>query len=88
MALGADDLAKIEAMLSAPDADSRVFADLRKAFPHLSWTRCDSSDVTETPFRSYPRFDLHLLDAADHCVRMTIDPSSATGIVLAERSAG
>lgn len=88
MALSPDDLVRIEAMLSAPGADGRVFADLRKAFPHLSWTRCDASDMTETPYRSYTRVDIHLLDSADHCVTMTIDPDRATGIVVAERSVG
>ena len=88
MALGADDLLKIEQILSAPEADGRVVADLRRALPHLSWTRCDASDLTETPYRSYTRYDLHLLDSADHCVTITIDPERATGIVLAERIAG
>ncbi|MDB5655393.1 MAG: uncharacterized protein JWQ94_3006 [Tardiphaga sp.] len=87
MALGPDDLVKIEQMLSVPGADGHVFADLRKAFPHLSWTRCDASDLTEAPYRSYSRFDIHLLDSADHCVTVTIDPVRATGIVLAERNA-
>ncbi|MFG1411011.1 MAG: hypothetical protein B7Y12_21155 [Rhizobiales bacterium 24-66-13] len=85
MALKADDLTQIDQILSAVDADAGVFADLRKRFPHLSWTRCDASDVTETPFRIYPKFEVHLLDAADHCVLITTDPERATGIVLAAR---
>ena len=88
MALSPDDLVKIEEMLSAPGADRSVFVDLRKALPHLSWTRCDASDLTETPYRSYSSVDIHLLDSADHCVIMTNDPDRATGIVVAERSAG
>ena len=86
MALGADELLAIEAVLSAPDADARGVAQLRGRFPHLSWTRCDASDVTESPFRSYSRFDLHLLDRSDHCVQITTDPARATGIVLADRN--
>lgn len=46
---------------------------------------CDSSDLTETPFRSTWQFDLHLLDSADHCTRITDDPARATGVVLAKR---
>ncbi|CAN5375404.1 hypothetical protein BH10PSE10_BH10PSE10_02250 [soil metagenome] len=76
---------EIDQVLSSPDADARVLATLRGRFPHLSWTRCDASDVTETPFRSYSRFDVHLLDSADHCVQITMDPANATGIVLADR---
>ncbi|UZE50315.1 hypothetical protein [Rhodopseudomonas sp. P2A-2r] len=87
MALNPDDLKEIEGLLSAPDADQRLFAQLRSRFPHLSWTRCDASDVTETPFRSYSRFEIHLLDRSDHCVGITADPERATGIVLAQRNA-
>ena len=85
MAVSPDVLTEIEQALSSPEADAAAVAALRGRFPHLSWTRCDASDVTETPFRSYARFDLHLLDSADHCVQITTDPARATGIVLAHR---
>jgi hypothetical protein len=86
MALGPNELLEIDQVLSAPDADARVFAQLRSRFPNLSWTRCDASDVTESPFRSYSRFDVHLVDRSDHCVQITADPARATGIVLADRT--
>jgi len=85
MALQPDELNEIDAALSAADADAGVFAQLRGRFPHLSWTRCDASDVTETPFRTYSRFEVHLVDRSDHCVSITADPARATGIVLANR---
>jgi hypothetical protein len=87
MALSADELTTIDTLLSARDVDAQVFGELRKRFPHLSWTRCDASDVTETPFRTYPQFDIHLLDSADHCSQITADPARATGVVLAKRTA-
>ncbi len=86
MALGADELIEIERALSAPGVDARVVAELRGRFPHLSWTRCDAADVMETPFRSFERFEIHLVDRNDHCVQITADPARASGIVLAERS--
>jgi hypothetical protein len=85
MTLGAEELREIDRVLSASDVDARVLAELRQRFPHLSWTRCDASDVTETPFRSYPRFEIHLVDRTDHCVQITADPMRAGGIVLADR---
>ena len=87
MALRPDELLEIDEVLSAPGADASVFAQLRSRFPHLSWTRCDASDVTESPFRTYSRFEVHLVDRSDHCVQITADPARATGIVLADRSA-
>jgi hypothetical protein len=86
MALGPNELLEIDQVLSAPEADARVFAQLRSRFPHLSWTRCDASDVTESPFRIYSRFEVHLVDRSDHCVQITADPARATGIVLANRT--
>jgi hypothetical protein len=87
MALNVDDLTEIDALLMGLDADGRPFSELRRRFPHLSWTCCDASDVTEAPFRIYERFEIHLLDSADHCSQITSDPTRATGIVLARRSA-
>jgi len=86
MVLGADELMEIDRVLSEPGVDARVFAELRRRFPHLSWTKCDSTDVTETPFRSYPRFEIHLVDRTDHCLQITADPTRASGIVLADRN--
>lgn len=85
MPVSADELTEIDKVLSAPDAAARAFAELRRLFPHLAWTRCDASDVNEAPFRSYAQFDVHLLDGADHCVQITDDPARATGLVLAMR---
>lgn len=87
MALQADELTQIDQMLSAPDNAAGAVAELRRRFPHLSWTRCDASDVTEAPFRSYPGFDIHLLDTADHCAQITLDPARATGVIVAARVA-
>jgi hypothetical protein len=86
MALAPEELTEIDEALSSPDAKAGVFAQLRSRFPHLSWTRCDASDVSESPFRSYLRFEIHLVDRSDHCVQITMDPARASGIVLAERS--
>jgi hypothetical protein len=87
MALAEHELAEIDNVLTAPNAGSEAFGELRRRFPHLSLTRCDASDVTETPFRSYATFDLHLLDSRDHCALVTDDPARATGVILAKREA-
>lgn len=86
MALVAEELMEIDRALSAPDVDARVFIELRRRFPHLSWTRCDASDLTDTPFRSYSRFEIHLVDRSEHCLQITADPMRASGIVLADRN--
>jgi hypothetical protein len=86
MALSDADLAQIETLLTAPAAGAAALADFRRRFPGLTLTRCDASDMgAEAPFREYPRFNLYLVDAADHCWRLTADPARATGIVVAQR---
>jgi hypothetical protein len=85
MALPENELSDIEQILAAPGAAGDAFGEVRRRFPHLVLTRCDASDVTEAPFRAYPAFDLHLLDASDHCARVTDDPARATGLILARR---
>ena len=87
MALSRDELMEIDKVISVVETDADVFAELRRRFPHLSWTRCDASDVVEIPFCTYSRFDLHLLDSADHCAQITADPMRATGVILAKRNA-
>jgi hypothetical protein len=87
MSVTANELVEIDTVLSTPNSDAQVVTELRRRFPHLSWTQCDASDVIEAPFRSYARFDLHLLDSADHCSQITRDPTRASGFVLGRRSA-
>ena len=45
MAISTDDLTEIDQVLTGPNADAQAFAELRRRCPHLSWTKCDASDV-------------------------------------------
>jgi len=73
----------IETLLAVQDVSTAVHA-VRTCFPELRVTRCDLSDVdTEIPFRSWPHLSLFLVDNAGHCSRLTVDPSVATGLLVA-----
>lgn len=87
MAISADELAQIDALLAGAEGPARRDIELRRLFPKLSWTCCDASDVTEAPFRVYEHYEVHLLDSSDHCAHITSDPACATGVILARRSA-
>ncbi|CAN5239418.1 hypothetical protein BH10PSE15_BH10PSE15_00130 [soil metagenome] len=90
MALIESDLAIIEATLAGPlgDSEGRVLStELRRLLPGLLCLNCDASDVLEDAWRSYPAFDVHLVDATNHCTTMTHDPSDASGILLARKIA-
>ncbi|PWB83298.1 MAG: hypothetical protein C3F11_07330 [Methylocystaceae bacterium] len=89
MGIGADQLTLIDAFLETAAADHAAVSGLRRLAPGLTATRCDTTDVRdETPFRSYAKVDLFLLDGRDHCVKITSDPSVATGVILAPRGEG
>lgn len=84
MALSDAELDAIEGLLAAAAPAETAIPALRERLPGLSVTRCDASDVdAETPFRVWPHVSLFLVDAADHCWRLTSDPARATGIVVA-----
>ncbi len=88
MTIKAEELQAIETMAAAAKGDSPLYPMLRQKFPHLSWSRCDASDVLEEPFRSFDAYDLHLLDVSDHCPTVVRDLDAATGFIVAARSAG
>jgi hypothetical protein len=85
MAVSAEELTEIDRLLSLGGAEPLPLSELKSKFPHLTWTKCDASDVIEPPFRSYQHYDVHLLDGADHCVQVTAEPTRATGVILARR---
>ena len=83
MGVSTEELAQIEALLTGEAAPN--LGQLRKAFPHLTWTKCDACDAIEEPYSSYGWCDVHLLNGKDHCVAVTNEPSEATGLILAYR---
>lgn len=87
MALTQEDLTRIDALLAQARKEEQPFADFRQKFPGVSLTRCDAQDMSgEDPYHEYPQFNLYLVDGRDHCWRLTGDPASATGIVVAARN--
>ncbi len=88
MSISEQNLLAIGEMLASAEADAATIAELRQRLPGLSLSRCDAHDVAdETPFRTFARCNLYLLDARDHCVRITSDPAVATGFVLSSKGA-
>ena len=88
MGLSAEQLAEIEALLEAPDANAKALGAIRERFPKLSITQCSASEVdAESPFRTYERFDLYLVDGSNHCWRLTENLDVATGLVVVARRA-
>jgi len=88
MALNEAFLAGLEKVLEACDQDvpvRSVVAALRERLQGLVILLCDAADVLEEPWRSYPAFDVHLVDTSNHCTEMALDPATATGLLFAVR---
>ena len=85
MTLSKERLEEITHYLAETELLAIDLSALKARFPHVGWTRCDASDVDEDPFQTVGRFELHLMDGRDHCIKITDRTAEATGIILAER---
>lgn len=84
MALSQEQLAQIAALLQHAAPSENPLPGLRAAFPGLVFSRCDASDMSgETPVLRAGSYDLFLVDNSDHCWRITADPHSAGGVLIA-----
>ena len=90
MSLDATEMARIDALLQAIGAAANpemLGQALRQLLPGLSCSLCDASDVIEEPFRETGMAQLHLLDTAGHCFKVTDTPEEATGLLIARKAA-
>lgn len=86
MAIDEAAIARIDALLGAlgPVGEPAALdAGLARLLPGIGRRHCDAADVLEEPFRSGAGADLHLLDTAGHCIRVTGDPGEATALLIA-----
>ncbi|WP_027854787.1 DUF6129 family protein [Marinobacterium litorale] len=63
-----------------------LVAELRIKYPdyHFTWCFDDDIGATAKPWAERPTFNLYLVNSADHCSKLSNDPGSASGIVVAE----
>lgn len=60
---------------------------LRECYPEISFLRMAERDMDEPPYRCLSDFNLYLLDAREHCVKLTQQLEHATGIILTPKEA-
>lgn len=62
-----------------------VEQDLRAAFPDMHFTFCLDDDViSDKHVAEVPGYRLYLVDSSSHCLCLTNDPETASGLVVAE----
>ena len=66
--------------------DDMLIAELRTEFAPLHFTYCSDDDVGDSvsPVLEHDRFNLYLIDGREHCLKLTNDTETATGLVVAE----
>jgi hypothetical protein len=66
--------------------DDFLIAELRTEFIPLHFTYCSDDDVggSVSPVLEHDRFNLYLIDGREHCLKLTNDTETATGLVVAE----
>lgn len=71
--------------ISTAYLDDALITQLRAEFTPLHFTYCSDDDVCgPTPVIETPKFNLYLIDAREHCLTLTNNYETATGIVVAE----
>ena len=80
-------LAKIVKRVERRGISSQILSHLRNVYPDLHFTYCMNADVIDVPpVEMRPAFNVYLVDAQEHCLRLTTDRRLATGVVIAEVS--
>lgn len=75
----------IAAKIAATELNGLLMTALRNEFAPLHFTYCSDDDICGvSPVVEQESFNLYLIDGREHCMTLTSDYQTATGIVVAE----
>lgn len=84
-ALNPELVATIADQVQGRELDESVVAALREAYPNVHFTYCMDDDIhSGKPVLSRTGFNVYLVDSREHCLCLTDDYDTASGMVLAE----
>ena len=80
-----DEAVALAQRFTTAGADEAALAALRAEHPDLRFATCSEDDVPPRlqAWTSAPGVQIYLLDATEHCMRLSRDPETACGIVFA-----
>lgn len=65
--------------------DDSTVSTLRQSYPNIHFTYCMDDDLpNNNPVLEQEKFNMYLIDGREHCLCLTNDYQTATGIVVAE----
>ena len=77
-------LTDITRLVEMRGMDAEILAQLRQIYPGLYFTACLDDDINEVePALCGVGVNVYLVDRRQHCLRLTEDFESASGVVLA-----
>jgi len=83
--IGQQQLATIVRLVEDQGLDSAMIAHLRGMYPGVHFTHCLDEEINHiAPVQERPDFNVYLVDSRQHCLCLTEDFESASGLVLAE----
>lgn len=76
---------RVRVLLSEHGVDEMAVSQLRSLWPEIHFTYCSEDDIhSGRPVQQTEKFSLYLVDSSDHCLCLTTDFNTATGLVIAE----
>lgn len=81
----AETVESIKTLLCEKGVDEASVSQLRELWPKIHFTYCSEDDIhSGKPVQEAEQFSLYLVDSTDHCLCLTNDLDTATGLVIAE----
>lgn len=80
-----EQLKSISQLVKSQPISEQIVAGLRNSYPDLHFTYCMDDDVVGAkPVFEDPDFNIYLVNSSSHCLSLTNDLDSASGLVVAE----
>jgi hypothetical protein len=80
-----EQLNTVSELVKSRPISEQIVESLRSSFPEIHFTYCMDDDVVgATPVFKDPAFNLYLVNSSSHCLSLTQDMESASGLVVAE----
>ena len=81
----AEQLSRIGELVKTQPVSQQTVQLLREHFPDIHFTYCMDDDVVgAAPVFEDAAFNLYLVDSSSHCLNITQDMETASGLVIAE----
>ena len=80
-----EQLDTVSELVKSQPISEQIVESLRSSYPDIHFTYCMDDDVVNAkPVFEDSNFNLYLVNSSSHCLSLTNDLDSASGLVIAE----